>query len=238
MMNYYILTYSHETKEGMFIPSLNGKTVENKEEFFNNKKCTPRTFYDKDYEFDYLTPMEEGEVKEEPKLIADFHMWIEEEPRRGLFFPISKKFKDILERYNQPEHRFYNAKVLFQKKKYSYFVWRVLSRKYEEYIDFDKTVYNNLSFSRKLLQEKLVIKQFRSDKEVRTYSKAEWDYDWNYERLVMKPSFKDLDYCYVYKLGDGNIVSERLKTAIEEAGLTGIRFEPVPIPIEFSDEVE
>ena len=54
MMNYYILTYSHETKEGMFIPSLNGKTVKNKEEFFNNKKCTPRTFYDKDYEFDYF----------------------------------------------------------------------------------------------------------------------------------------------------------------------------------------
>ena len=47
MMNYYILTYSHETKEGMFIPSLNGKTVENKEEFFNKKNVLLELFMTK-----------------------------------------------------------------------------------------------------------------------------------------------------------------------------------------------
>ena len=237
-MNYYILTYSHETKEGMFIPSLNGKTVKNKEEFFNNKKCTPRTFYDKDYEFDYLTPMEEGEVKEEPKLIADFHMWIGKEPRKGLFYPVSKKFKELLNKHELPSHKFYNAKVLFKNEFYPYFVWHLLYEEYLDYIDFDKTSYNNLNSYRKLKHSKLEIKQFSSYDEMEEYSEENWDDHWNYERLVMKPSFRDLDYCYIFGLGNGNIVSERLKIAIEEAGLTGIRFEPVPIPIEFSDEVE
>jgi hypothetical protein len=53
----------------------------------------------------------------------------------------------------------------------------------------------------------------------------------------MKSSFRELDYCYIFGLGSGNVVSERLKIAIEEAGITGVEFEELPIPIEFSDEV-
>ena len=236
-MNYYILKRK-DNVNGVFIPHLNGGTVEGYQEFFNNKKCTPTTFYDKDYEFDYLTPMEIGEIKEEPKILVDFHGWIKVEPRKGLFYPISKKFKEILEQHTQFDHRFYKARVLFKGEYFPYFVWRILSKKYQEYIDFDKTRYNNLNTWRKLKHDKLEVKQFSSYDKMDKYSEDNWDYDWNYERLVMKSSFRNLDYCYIFGLGSGNVVSERLKIAIEEAGLTGIRFEPVPIPIEFSDEVE
>ena len=107
--------------------------------------------------------------------------------------------------------------------------------KYEEYIDFDKTLYNNLSSSRRRIHDELVVKKFKSYKEMEDYSDTNWSYAWNYERLVLKPNFRTLDYLYIYRLGD--IVSERLKQAIESAALTGIRFNPLPIPIEFSDEV-
>ena len=153
----------------------------------------------------------------------------------GGVYPISKKFKEILEKHKQSDHRFYKAKVLFQGKFYPYFVWRILDEKYEEYIDFDKTLYNNLSSSRRRIHDELVIKKFKSHNEMKDYSKTNWDYDWNYERLVLKPNFRTLDHLYIYRLG--GIVSERLKQAIESAELTGIRFNPLPIPIEFSDEV-
>ena len=235
-MKYYLFNYQSNIN-GIISPGLSGNTVKNYQDFFNNKKCTPTTFYDKEYEFDYLTPLPFGEGETEPQIIADFHLWINKRPMKGKFYPISKKFKEILEQHTQFDHRFYKARVLFKGEYFPYFVWRILSKKYQEYIDFDKTRYNNLNTWRKLKHDKLEVKQFSSYDKMDKYSEDNWDYDWNYERLVMKPSFRELDYCYIFGLGNGNIVSERLKIAIEEAGLTGIRFEPVPIPIEFSDEV-
>ena len=236
-MKYFLMNYDFKIN-GISIPSLNGDTVKNYQEFFNNGKCKVSTFYDKNYEFDYLRPQEEGEVKNAPKVIADFHMWIGEEPRKGLFYPISKKFKELLEGFNQSEYRFYNGKVLFKGDFYPYFVWRVISTKYKEHIDYSQTLFNNLNSWRRQMHDELVVKQFDSHKEMKMYFKSHWRNHWNYERLVMKSSFRNLDYCYIFGLGSGNVVSERLKIAIEEAGLTGIRFEPVPIPIEFADEVE
>ena len=235
-MKYYLFNYQSNIN-GIISPGLSGNTVKNYQDFFNNKKCTPTTFYDKEYEFDYLTPLPFGEGETEPQIIADFHLWINKRPMKGKFYPISKKFKEILEQHTQFDHRFYKARVLFKGEYFPYFVWRILSKKYQEYIDFDKTRYNNLNTWRKLKHDKLEVKQFSSYDKMDKYSEDNWDYDWNYERLVMKPSFRELDYCYIFGLGNGNIVSERLKIAIEEAGLTGIRFEPVPIPIEYSDEV-
>ena len=236
-MKYYLFNYQSNIN-GIISPGLSGNTVKNYQDFFNNKKCTPTTFYDKEYEFDYLTPLPFGEGETEPQIIADFHLWINKRPMKGKFYPISKKFKEILEQHTQFDHRFYKARVLFKGEYFPYFVWRILSKKYQEYIDFDKTRYNNLNTWRKLKHDKLEVKQFSSYDKMDKYSEDNWDYDWNYERLVMKSSFRELDYCYIFGLGSGNVVSERLKIAIEEAGLTGIRFEPVPIPIEFSDEVE
>ena len=235
-MNYYILSHQPKTN-GILSPGLNGKTVKNYQAFFENGKCTPTTFYDKDYEFDYLIPIEVGENENEPQIIVDFHRWTGLEiPRGGVFYPISEKFKLLLKSYNLPKHKFYKARVLFKGEFHTYFVWHLLYNNYFEYLDSNKTRYNNLNYSRKLKQETLEIKQFNSPKERSDYSNKNWNYSWNYEQLVMKPSFRELDYCYVTQLG--GLVSERLKEAIEAAGLTGIRFEPLPIPIEFSDEVD
>ena len=235
-MNYYILSHQPKTN-GILSPGLNGKTVKNYQAFFKNGKCTLTTFYDKDYEFDYLIPISFGEIKDEPQIIVDFHVWIGLEiPQEGLFYPISEKFKLLLESYNLPNHKFYKARVLFKGEFHTYFVWHLLYDNYFEYIDFSKTKYNNLDSWRELEQESLKIKQFNSYEEMNDYSRKNWNLSFNYEQLVMKPNFRELDYCYVTLLG--GLVSERLKEAIEAAGLTGISFKPLPIPIEFSDEVD
>ena len=47
-MKYFLMNYDFEIN-GISIPSLNGDTVKNYQEFFNNGKCKVSTFYDKNY---------------------------------------------------------------------------------------------------------------------------------------------------------------------------------------------
>ena len=91
-MNYFELDYAFRTPEGVSIPCLNGETVKGYETFFDIGKLY--TFYDKEYEFDYLTPEEQGEIQDEPRVIADYHMWIGEQPMGGsvLFLRSLRKF--------------------------------------------------------------------------------------------------------------------------------------------------
>lgn len=237
-MKYYEMS-SAVTIDGIVPPGMNGKNVKGKEEFFDNDKCGPDRFYDKEYEFDYLVPMELGEGREEKasKAIYDYHSFWGEAPWGGWLNPVSKRFKEVLEQFNLGEHRFYPAYVLFKKQKHEYFVLQIFYNYYQSFIDFEKTIFNNLDYDRDLEDRVFETKQFSSLQEVEDYSEIHWGaaVNWNYERIVMKPEFKEVDLITFYKFGD--IVSERLKNAIEEAGFQGISFEELPVPIEFSDEV-
>jgi len=86
-------------------------------------------------------------------------------------------------------------------------------------------------------ERKFETKQFSSIGDAEDYSEANWGSGiyWNYERVAMKPEFRELDLVTFFKFGD--IVSERLKNAIEAAGLKGIEFKELPVPIGFSDEL-
>ena len=221
------------------VPGLDGKNVKNKNDFFGleQKACGPNRFYDKNYEFDYLVPNDFGDTvpKTEPQIIVDYHTWHGESPLGAWLMPISKKYKELLERYCLPDSRFYSAKVLFNEVSYDYFVWQLLYDSYLEFIDFEKTIFNNLNNFRKLKYPPLATKTFLSIEEVKQYAKNNWNRKWNFEKVVMKNSFKSLDICTLPKIGE--VISERLKIAIEEAGITGVEFEELPVPIEFSDEV-
>ena len=235
-MKYYKIISALKV-DGKVPPGLNGENVKNQELFFNADKCGPNRFYDQNYVFDYLVPMEYGEGREDApsSSIYDYHSWNGKSPRGGWLKPISKQFKELLEQFNLGEYRFYDANVLFKNQNHKYFVLQILYDFYTLFLDFEKTKFNNLDSSRKLEMPKLEIKQFKSISDVVDYSKENWDWGYNYERIVMKPEFKKVDFVTIYLLGD--IVSERLKNAIEEAGLKGMEFKELPIPIEFSDEV-
>jgi hypothetical protein len=237
-MKYYKITPSI-TINGHVPPGMNGETVKGKELFFRGK-CGPDKFFDKMYEFDYLTPVNVGGdwYEEQPVLgIYHYHMWIIEEPFGGWLKPISKNLKEILEKFNLGEHRFYTAWVLFNGIKHPYFVMQILDNEYQKHIDFEKTLFNNLNSSRDIKNRVFETYSLQSVDAASEYARAKSgsSANWNYERIVMKPEFKEFDFFTFYKLGD--VVSERLKKAIEEAGLIGIEFVELPIPIEFSDEV-
>jgi hypothetical protein len=221
-MKYYVLVRLSKINNIPIAP-LNGESVKNYKDFFETG-CTINTFFDKDYEFDFLTPMNRGEIKEEVQMIADYHGWIGKEPMKGYFRPISPKFKEILGQFQLPPHKFYNAKVLFKGVFYPYFVMHLLYNSYRSYIDYTKTIFNNLNSFGKLKQAQKETKKFSSFEEMQAYSDTHWNYNWNYERLVMLPSFRNIDYCCMYNIA-GDLVSEQLKNALEKAEMTGITFQ-------------
>ena len=225
--------------DNIVIPGLDGKHVKGKNNFFGieTEACGPNKFYDKNYEFDYLVPHDFGDpVPEEgPQIIVDYHTWLGESPVGAWLMPVSVRFKNLLEAFNLTSSKFYTAKVLFGDVYHDYFVWQLLYDSYLEFMDFERTVFNNLNNFRKLKNPPLVTKSFSSIDEVQNHARKNWKRKWNFHKIVMKPKFKDIDLCTFPKLGE--IVSERLKTAIEAAGITGVEFEECPVPIEFSDEV-
>ncbi len=226
--------YRIERAIGINQSGLNGKNVQGKEELFK-RACGPNSFFKGNPVFDYLEPVKFHEKDEDkvPEMIYDYNFWWGESPLGGWLKPVSDKFKNILDTFTLTEHRFYPAWVLFQGEKHPYHVLQIFRKSYLDYLDFDKSSFNNLYNFETLNHHKKVVKSFASMPEVESYFGEHYNYDWSYERLVMDPSFLDIDFITVKNLGD--LVSDRLKLAIEEAGLTGLEFHELPVAVEFSD---
>ncbi|MDC7235931.1 MAG: hypothetical protein PQJ58_22095 [Spirochaetales bacterium] len=234
-MKYYTLETA-ESINGITPPGMDGRHVKAKETIFN-KACGPDRFFKEPPVFDYLVPLNfhEDDEDKEPVMIYDYNYWWGEPPRGGWQKPVSQKFREIIGQFNLGAHQFYPATVLYKGVEHQYYVLQVLRNYHKQFISYEHTLFNNLNSSRELEGENLEIKQFACFNDLESYSENHWDWEWNYERIVMKPDFRKLDFVPFYQFGD--LVSEPLKCAIEDAALTGVEFHELPIPIEFSDQI-
>ncbi len=220
-------------------PSISGEFVKNRETFFDTGECGSNRFYQNDYIFDYLLPIYRSEIEQiiEPDIIADYNLWHSYPPSGGKLIPVSLKFKQLIEQFKFPPNKFYPAKIKHRGELHPFFVWQVYENIFEQYIDFELTRFNNLDSNWKLKEGwELEVKKFDSINELENYSCQHWSYKYNYQRLVLKPAFREIDYCII-PTRLGVVVSERLKQAIEASDLIGIQFRDLPIKLEFSDEV-
>ena len=185
---------------------------------------------EKDWVLDYLIPRYTDE--DDPvTFICDFHSWIGERPDRLLGYPVSKKMKQILEQFKLNTEGFYKAKVLFNNENHDYFIWEQYSGGFDKYVDFkhstfcERTIeggYGNIEI------------QVENEDHLRVMRREKKWHQWAFKRAVMKPEFKEVDatilaYPYI------NIISERLKNALEEANITGIEIIPFHVEIEYLD---
>lgn len=144
------------------------------------------------------------------------------------FFIVSEKVKRILEQYTLCPHRFYPLGLYKRKVKYDYFLLHIISV-YVDYVDYNRTSFMDCDiFTNKKDGDVIVtslddLLQKRDEiKKAKGRSQTVWG-----ERIVMNEHFdKETDF-FVISRFDANIyMSERLKNAIEAAGVTGWVFTP------------
>jgi hypothetical protein len=160
----------------------------------------------------------------------DYQFWAGESPL-AFSFPVSQKFRDLFERFDLAGCKFYAGDLNFKGKKYPFNVFHYLSNAWFEFIDLEKTVFCEVIDSMTEYKKGEIIKI----ESIEDFYKIE-------KKMSLK--CRDIYVGEVKRIGLGEIylkekkdfiyfpllqscVSERLKNAIEEAGLTGIEFKAI-----------
>ena len=186
---------------------------------------------EKEWVLDYLIPRYTDE--DDPvTFICDYHSWIGERPDRLSGYPVSRKMKEILEKYNLNTEGFYKAKVLFNEEYYDYYIWEQHSGGFDNYVDFDHSTFCEEKFGGEFGDD---IIQVKNHEEIMSVSRQkDWFRGWLFKRAVMKSEFKEID-CMSMPYPYQTLISERLKNALEEANITGIEIEPFHVEFEYLD---
>ncbi|MFK7061597.1 hypothetical protein V3Q90_15895 [Flavobacterium oreochromis] len=137
---------------------------------------------------------------------------------------ISEKLKEILEKHKiSRPHFYYSSKLLYKQQKFDYYIFQLAGDDFLtsliNYINFNESLYfdpnQNINF-RILNMADLICHTKRILKE------SEYNVtNVPIKRLVLNSS---LDFFSMQSFLGDNIVSERLKQAIEEDGITGFEF--------------
>lgn len=225
-----LVTYYDKGKKTIFNNHISGEKVKNKEDFFSEESYVDRIHENK-IEFDYLIPISIGN-KIKITHICDFHDWLRESPSNMYSYVVSKRFKEVLNDFNLYPNQFYDAKVLFDFEFYPYFVWQLFRKGFNEFINFKHTLFCEYEFQeeKKIGTETVKVSNLKEIRKLRRTK--EWE-DWGFDRLVMKPCFKEMDCVWINRLGV--VISERLKNAIEamQPEITGLEIKPCPVEFEY-----
>ncbi len=156
-----------------------------------------------------------------PSRVLDINMWIKSEPE-AFKMVISPKFKEILEGFYLPEHRFYESYVYIasEKQKAPLYVFHFHFDYIKEIILEETTFEERRSIAKGILNRVLAKGEIKTAADFKLYIEEKrtnryWFYP---DKLRFKPGV----YYDVFATEDGIIVSERVKQAIEQADLTGV----------------
>ncbi len=211
----------------MIINSLGAKYVKNREGFFDIPGHANKVF-EENRDFDYLVPRYSDEyIKVE--FLCDFHSWIGEKPSFFSGIPISKRMKEIVEKFNLYPNKFYDSKVMFRGEYHEYYVWQFFLDGFDKFVDLNHSTFCEWDNLSKVGTE---VFSFKSERDLQRFvMQNEW-WDWGFERAVMKDEYKEVDaakLAYPY----GILISERLKNVLENAELTGFKITPFPVEFEY-----
>ncbi len=169
---------------------------------------------------------------ENPKF-CDFHTWVGDSIHnpplmgqiKGNIWIISPKIKKVMERFNLPEHRFYEAKVkaLHSQEVRDYYIFHLL------YTPYDKLMYEEITFKAELKSS--------TDNMIRIFEKG-CIRSKEHRREIVRPLIKEYEKysvemkpkVFIYKnpydilWGEmGPIIfNEKVKTALENENLIGV----------------
>ena len=152
---------------------------------------------------------------------------------RTLF--MSEIAKDILQsKCNYGSHEFYEATLYVRKQPVTFYCLGIFCDFYAQ-IEFPKCRYAIYGVEKEEdLPQEWYQKSINNLQDVfKIERKIPYPVDIWLSKIVLKKTAKETDLLYYYVLGIRiGIVTERFKEAVEEAGLTGLVFEPIEVEFE------
>ena len=145
--------------------------------------------------------------------LSDFMYFIIKEPQ-CISYVVSTRFKQVVEQFNIKFVKFYSGNIIANEIENQYYVFHILTKQYE-YIDFSKSFFfkGDMDLNKK--------SNFSVSGDNIADIKVQVGHRWIFDKAVMKPEFRNVDMYFLdtYRI----VISERLKLAIEEADLKGIK---------------
>lgn len=145
---------------------------------------------------------------------------------------ISKEFKDLLGNFDLPKHAFYKARVINSKNQEvlekQYFLFRVLEHQ-NQHINFDRSEF----YIKEWGEGEVAAIDIHNAEDLEISSKERGLKAGQFVTPRFITLLPDVAFdIFSFRRFAGFFISERLKTAIEQSGLTGIRFEFAPFIIQ------
>jgi hypothetical protein len=211
-MKYYKISIKTSFPEyGRISSSANGKNISNNEDYFAKIRKGEVLYNTPLFDYFVLESYDKNQYWEWN--LFDVCDGIGDYPGNNNWF-LSENFKILLENFKiAPQYHFYEARLLFQGKKYKYWIFQ-----------FPITPYQNINFLKSV---------FSFDNEKTSYGfKSEEEYLLFYrnEYKKSKRKLKTMKVCFIDNFdiakttNNDIIISETLKQAIEENGVSGFEF--------------
>lgn len=139
-------------------------------------------------------------------------------------FLVSPKFKDLLERHHLMGHQFIESIVFGRKKTtYNYYFFHNSDLRLPELVDYQKSTFYSTEWLNNNTRKPITLQNFEEYKYLMSLDK-EAKMDYHLDQIALSESFDhELDLFNLFPLDCNCYISERLKNAIEEAGITGVK---------------
>jgi hypothetical protein len=217
-MKYFKLEYQMFFQNKPHIGDANGELVPNGQYYFDRMGMSTYEIILDAPVFDYFFLESFGKKADWEWRVQDIHGFIGEYPTGGCFF-ISDRFKKILEQFViGKSYHFYASKLLYKGVKLDYWVFQYAVNPIQNII-LEKCIFN-------VVGENIEIKNINTwDQFLEIKNNYLED---SYKEIELVKGFYNIDFDFLFnRIGGEKIVSERLKTAIETAGLEGFLFTEV-----------
>lgn len=134
---------------------------------------------------------------------------------------VDENLKNLLNRFNLPEHHFYPIEVSYLKKGLNYYWFHFVDSLFE-YVDFNNTTFDFFKKSPyKIIQQ---FKLLSLDELHKKESELTFEYGIRLNKLVLKPDFPQFDIISLWGITPLFLVSDKLKNELEKSDLTGFIF--------------
>lgn len=181
--------------------------------------------------FDYFHLQSYGIPEEWEWRLQDVHSFIGDGSIINGWY-ISDKCKKLFEQFNIAKgFHFYATKLLYKGEKLNYWIFQIAAEENgisnKSYVDYQKSIF--FDEEKGVLVEVKDYSEFKIARD-KIEQKSDYEKDLITKRIVLK---EHVDHIPMFCINNsGEIVSERLKTAIENEGLVGFIFSDLEYPVE------